>query len=84
MVDGRPVYKFHHQVRSAVVGDAAIQKTTNMGMVKRGQNLALGSKACLQPGPMTGPGVHQFNGYLLLELFIGARGQIDRTHASFA
>src|SRR5579859_2395449 len=64
-------------------GHATIQKTRDVVVVQRGQQLALALEAAqkFRPDEVSG---HDFERNGLLELAIGAASQINRTHASLA
>jgi hypothetical protein len=49
-VDGQAADEFHHQVRQAGLGDAAIDQARDFGMIEAGQELALAAEALFDLG----------------------------------
>ena len=83
LVDGTSVHVLHHQVRVAVRADSAVQKPCDIRMIELGQDLALGAEP-FREKLRAQVGAHHFQRRLLLELAVGAMGQVNRTHAARA
>ena len=82
-VDGRSIHVFHRQVQIAIAGYTAIEQAGDQWMLESCENLALLTEPFAEEAGRKRE-VDKLDGDLLLELAIGAMGQIDGTHASAA
>ena len=80
-IDGNAFDVFHHQERPSFGGVAGIDHVDDGGVLQGGEQLALGEKA-IAPHGAVAIGVKQFYRHALLNLTIGALGEIDAAHAS--
>ena len=82
-IDPYALDQLHHQVGNAVVSGAAIQQTGDVGMIERGENLALSAEA-FQNKRGIEAAAHQFHGDFLGVLAIRPGGAVHLTHAAMA
>ncbi len=73
----------HDEVGLAFLGGAAVEQPRDPGVVERGRDLALVAKA-LQRLRAGHSGADELDGDLLLELVVGAAGEIHLAHAAAA
>jgi hypothetical protein len=80
--DGSALHILHHDVGRTFGSIPAVQKTGDIGVRQRGQNLPLLQEAADRFGTDFQAGPHQFDGYFLLEIFVLAPGPVNRSHAA--
>ena len=68
--DGDAVHELHHEVRRAVGGQPAIEQARDVGMLERGQHLALGAEAS-DDAAVAGAAPHELDRDLELVLAVG-------------
>src|ERR1700730_6774409 len=81
--NGNAVDVLDYKVGPAVIHRARVHQARNVGMIKTGQDLAFRAKAAnnIFSGSAT---VQYFDSYLLFEISIRPRRQIDRSHSASA
>ena len=70
-----------HEVRRAVRRGPAVEQAGDVGMLERGRDLPLAPEA-LQRELARHAGPDELDGDLLLELVVGAAGEVDHAHAA--
>jgi len=81
LVDRNSVDVFHDDVGAAIGECAAVDQVRDIRMIQLGEDLALD----LEPGLHAArehAATHDLDGHPLLELFVGALGEIDFAHAA--
>ena len=81
LVDGKPVDKLEHEVRSAVLVGAAIKEASDVRMLESGQNLAF-TKEPFDEDLRPRFGRQQLERHLLVVSVVGPHGPVDRPHAA--
>src|SRR4051812_36841496 len=79
--DRRAGYVLHHEVRQAIVRRACVQQTRDIGMIEPGQDVSLRGKTA-QNFLGIGAAFQDLDRHFLLELSIGARCQVNRSHSA--
>src|SRR5262245_32464436 len=69
----------HHEVRTPVGRDPAVEESRDAGMLQPGENLPLGEEP-----PEDLAARHDLDGNALLELPVGALAEVDDTHPAAA
>ena len=82
-IDALAIDIFRHQEGIARRGDSSIEQPGDVVVIQHGQKLALGFEAAEKFAVRQIAG-HHFQCHRLLELTVGALGQIDRAHSSTA
>jgi hypothetical protein len=80
-IDGDAVDVLHDDVGASVRQGPAVQEMSDVRMIELGQNLAFQLEPRVHPDRQRSP-MHDFDRHLLLELRIGAFGQINLAHAA--
>ena len=78
---GSALHVLHGNVRPAVLGDARVEEPRDVGVPGQGQDLPLYVEA-LHHVPAVESGLQQFERHQLLEILVGAFGEIDHRHAA--
>ena len=82
--DRLAVHVLHGEVRqAAVLGDTTVEQARNPGVLEAGQDLTLSNQPFALELAMRAVAM-QLDRHLLLELAVGALGEIDGPHAAFA
>jgi hypothetical protein len=79
--DAAALHVLHHQVRVAGGRRAAIDQRDDVRMVQRGEHLPFQLEAPGHEGIRDGAARH-FDGDVVIEVAVGARGEVDRAHAA--
>src|ERR1700728_3901917 len=82
-VDALTLHVLHHQIRSSVGCEPAVEEPRYIRMLELGKNLPLAPEPLVERRRPQDPGGH-FHGYSMAQLAILARGEINRAHSAGA
>src|SRR6516165_11225214 len=77
----RAVDVLHHKVGELFLGSAAVEESRNVGVMQPRQNLPFAPEAAQNEISIEARTYYLY-GHIRLVLFVGARGQVDGTHAA--